>query len=226
MVQANCWLKNTKRCSMCECNAPTCMRFKKLNYLYDNSLLSDKQRQVVPLKPLDEEEYNKFLILQGCINDIENFVKEGKSVYIHSSNCGNGKTSWSIKFIQAYFDKIWGKTSLRPRALFISVPKLLIELKENISKKSEYVEFIKQNIEKADLVVWDDIATKSATTFEAECLFGMIDNRINLGKANIFTSNEDDKGIQNCLGDRLSSRITGSTYNIELKGKDMREAVK
>src|SRR5574344_1121260 len=39
---------------------------------------------------------------------------------VYSTNCGNGKTSWSLRLVQAYFNKIWPKASLTCKALFIN----------------------------------------------------------------------------------------------------------
>ena len=92
-------------------------------------------------------------------------------------------------FIGGCKRKIWSKCSLSCHVLFISVPRLLLALKDNIDTKSEYINHIKENITNCDLVIWDDIGTKQSTTFENENLLYMIDTRINNNKANIFTSN-------------------------------------
>lgn len=215
-----CWLKND--CNHCDCDK-VCMRLVKLNYIYDEALMSLSQRAHRSLVPdKDGTDLEEFKQLSELTKNIVDFVEGGKSLYLHSTNCGNGKTSWALKFINSYFNAIWAKTELTCRGLFINVPTLLMELKSNISQKSNYVAHIKENINDADLVIWDDIATKQASQFDAENLLSMIEMRINNGKANIFTSNLNDKDLHNCLGDRLSSRIVGSTYNIELNGKDKR----
>ena len=102
--------------------------------------------------------------------------------------------------LQTYFNKIWLRTDLRCRALFINVPLFLIKLKENISNKSEYITHIKENIYDCDLVIWDDIGTKSSTVYEGENLLSIIEYRIGNGKANIFTSNLNDKELHEALG--------------------------
>ena len=72
------------------------------------------------------------------------------------------------------------------------------------------------------MVIFDDIATKPATQFEADCLFTVIDNRMNEGKSNIFTSNLDPKYLTECVGQRISSRILYYSDNIEFVGQDKR----
>lgn len=217
----NCIYKD--RCKGNCPNTDMCIRKYKLDYIYRESLISDNQRKHRNLVlDADKSDLQQFKILKNIEDDIVNFVKNGDNLYIHSSNAGNGKTSWALRMIERYFDSIADYTALTCRALFISVPKFLVSLKENISDKNDYIQHIKANILKADIVIWDDIATKNSTTqFESEYLLNYIDNRIALGKTNIYTSNLNDKELETVLGYRLASRITES-YNIELKGADKR----
>lgn len=180
------------------------------------------RRNVVLHPEKDGTDLPEFRALKAMSDDIVNFVNDGRQLYLHSSQAGNGKTSWSLKLLQSYFNQIWEKSALRCRALFINVPTFLIELKNHISEKSEYVENILENVKKCDLVIWDDIGTKSATSFEHEHLLSMIDSRINNGKANIFTSNLNDEEMHQVLGDRLASRICNLDMNICFHGGDKR----
>ena len=81
---------------------------------------------------------------------------------------------------------------------------------------------MKKYVYSADIVVFDDIATKSATQFEHEILFNMIDARVNLGKSNIFTSNMDYVGLVNTVGERIASRIFNTSEKIRFDGQDKR----
>lgn len=217
-----CWLYN--QCNHKDCDKDFCIRKYKLDYLYNNSLLSPSQRYNVALFVDDDNsDLEAFKQLAAYQADIVSFVESGQNLYLHSSNCGNGKTSWAVRFIQAYFNKIWPKSPLTCRALFISVPRFLLALKDNIQNKNAYVEFIKENIMSADLVVWDDIATKVGTEFELNHLLSLIDGRIALGKSNIYTSNLDTRAMYNALGERLASRVCLYSKDIELKGADKRQ---
>lgn len=222
MIEENkdCWLIN--ECNKIDCNS-FCMRHFKLNYLYDAALISLQQRKHKCLRiDADETDMDEFSFLKKQEDDILNFVALGKNLYIHSQICGNGKTSWALRLVESFFNKIWIKSPLKCRALFISVPRFLLELKSNISQKSEYVEYIKANVNDADIVIFDDIATKAATSFEHEHLLSIIDTRISMGKSNIFTSNLTEEEMHSLLGDRLTSRIINNSINIELKGADKR----
>jgi DNA replication protein DnaC len=216
----DCWLKD--ECNQKDCDS-FCMRLFKLDYLYKEALISASQRKHVALRiDADGTDEQAFSALKNIENNIESFISQGKNLYIHSTNTGNGKSSWALRFIQTYFNRVWLKSSLRCRALFINVPRFLLSLKENISEKSDYVAHIKENILTCDIVVWDDIATKQTSIFESEHLYSMIEARIADGKSNIFTSNLTAVEMHKALGDRLYSRIVNLSQDIELKGSDKR----
>lgn len=212
-----------QKCNGVDCDKDFCMRKYRLDCLYDNSLLTDKQRQIGKLfTDEDGTDLHEFQRLADLEKKMDAFVDAGANLYLHSYNCGNGKTSWSIRLIVGYFNKIWYKSTFNCQALFISVPRYLLALKENISNKNDYAEFINKNVLDADLVVWDDIATKMGTEFELNHLLNIINTRMDNGKANIFTSNLGSKELANSLGERLASRICNKSIDIELHGSDKR----
>ena len=219
-LNKNCWLQD--HCNKIDCDK-FCLKYFKLNYLYDKALISEQQRKYIPLR-LDDTLIDKeaFNFLKHIEINIENFISGRNNLYIYSQIAGNGKTSWSLRLLQSYFNKIWLKSELKCRALFINVPRFLLALKDNITQKSDYIQHIKENILDCDLVIWDDIATKAVTQFESEHLLSIIDTRINAGKSNIFTSNLNDAELHSALGDRLHSRIMGMSHKVEFKGYDKR----
>lgn len=216
----DCWMKNNCKDP---CDSKLCIKLYKLNYIYEEAGVSLNMRQDIALRiDKDNSDLKAFQKLKNIQNNIVDFVNDGRQLYIHSKQAGNGKTSWAIKLLNEYINNIWENSPLICRALFINVPYFLLALKDNISTRSEYIQHIKDNILKCDLVIWDDIGTKSATPYEAENLLSMIEGRINGGKSNIFTSNLNDEELHLALGDRLYSRICNLDYNIEFVGGDKR----
>ena len=217
----NCWMK--EYCNQIDCNT-FCMKFYKINVLYDLSLIPLTKRKHIKLRidddGKDEQAFNQ---LKEIENNIVDFINNGKSLFLYSSITGNGKSLWTLRMVETFFNKVWLKSELKCRVLFISVPRFLLELKSNINEKSEYIEHINENVLDCDLVIWDDIATKLGTEFELSHLLSIIDTRINNGKSNMFTSNLSGVELNRALGDRLYSRIQNySDYVIELQGKDKR----
>lgn len=227
-LSGNCYLRDTcwkyqNKDPSCRETDIFCPRFFRMNYLYEQSLMSVKQRQHTLLRiDADGTDKEQFNILKSIENNIEQFVSQGTNLYIHSPICGNGKTEWSLRLLQSYIGKIWFKSDLRCRVLFVNVPRYLISLKESISTPSEYVSHIKKNIFEADLVVFDELGIKAATTFEYENLLNFINTRIDLGKSNIYTSNMTSADLNERLGARLYSRILNLSVDVELHGSDKR----
>lgn len=211
------------RCNHKDCDKDFCLRKYKMDTLYSAALMTESQKQHVVLKiDPDGTDLEQFQKLAAIEQDIVKFISEGKNLYLHSANCGNGKSSWSIRLVEAYFDKIWARTDGKCRVLFISVPRFLLALKDNITARSSYVEYIKDNVLEADLVIWDDIAAKMGSEFELTHLLNIIDNRLALGKSNIYTSNLNRQQLYTALGERLTSRIANMSTDIELFGADKR----
>jgi DNA replication protein DnaC len=194
-----------------------------MDSLYSAALMTESQKKHITLR-VDEDgtDLEQFKQLAAIEQNIVQFIADGKNLYLHSANCGNGKSSWSLRLVEAYFNKIWARTEAKCRVLFISVPRFLLALKDNITTRSSYVDYIKENVLEADLVIWDDIAAKMGSEFELTNLLNIIDNRIALGKSNIYTSNLNKQQLYTALGERLTSRIANMSIDIELFGTDKR----
>lgn len=225
MSEIKCWLED--QCNKKDCDK-FCLRKFKLDYLYNQSLLSYEQRKKIGLRLDNNSLLDKpvFDRLRNVELNIVDFIINGNNLYLWSHITGNGKTAWSIRLMQDYFNKIWPSSDLSCRALFINVPKFFLALKDNISEKSEYIAQIKSNVLKADLVVWDEVALKTLTPFEMENLLSLINNRIDLGKANVYTSNISPSELLNLVGDRLYSRIINKSEILEFREKDKRKICK
>ena len=219
-MNEKCWLK--EHCNKIDCDR-FCKKFFKVNFLYDMSLIPYNRRKHTNLyidnDGSDEKEFEKLSSIESNILD---FINNGDNLFLFSSNMGNGKTEWSLRLAERFISRIWATSDLTCRVLFISVPRFLLELKDNIANKSEYVEHIKKYVTTCDLVIWDDIATKLGTEFELSHLLSIIDNRMSNNKANIFTSNISPENLSSFLEPRLASRIANSSIQVMLQGADKR----
>ena len=219
--KSKCWYN--KVCDKNRCGENFCIRHYKMSCLSYLGLLEGKHKYPVPLKlegnDTDRDAFNELKNIQNNVND---FVNSGKNLLIFSQNTGNGKTTWSCKIMMSWFDSIWATTDLECRGLFISLPKLMSAMKENIAKSNDYFQYVNDNIINADLVIWDELNHKDYTEFEHDYLLNILSQRLSLGKSNIFTANNSLDTISKKLGTRLSSRIIGSSIKVELKSRDWR----
>lgn len=211
-----CWYKNkcTNECS------ESCIRYRLMYSLFKQSELPEVQWNYKALD-CNRDDYNAFKLLDELSNNIIDFVARGNQLYIYSDYCGNGKTSWAIRFMYKYFDKIWHKSSFDCKAIFVNTSKFLYNCKRSISQNVEGFEELCNKIADADLVIWDDVTCAKVTDYEHQILFQYIDDRICMGKANIFTGNHNREECIDTIGDRLTSRIF-SDYTVEFVEGDKR----
>lgn len=225
-LRSTCWKFQNKDDAECKTQNIYCPRLFRMNYLFDESLMSFKQRQHLSLR-IDEDgtDLEAFNRLKQIEENIEAFVSEGKNLYLHSTTCGNGKTAWALRLLQTYIGKIWYRSDLKCKVLFVNVPRFILALKDSISASNDYIDHIKKYIFDADLVVFDEIGTKSLTTWEHEQILNLVNTRIDMNKSNIYTSNLTANELRDKVGDRLYSRIINLSMNIELFGSDKRGVV-
>lgn len=221
-VKDTCKKRQSGNCA-CLCGNVYCPKLFKLEILYNNALLSPVQRQRTQLRlDADGSDRDAFNFLKQVEDNIVDFVKAGRNIYIFSHTTGNGKSAWALRLLQSYFNKIWYNSELTCRGLYVNVPRFLLSLKDNISERSDYIDHIKKYILTADLVVWDEMGYKNVTPFEAENLLNFINARIDLGKSNIYTSNLFPEELREKVGDRLYSRVINLSENIMFVGADKR----
>ena len=221
-LRDTCWKYHNKDAE-CKTQNIYCPRFFRMNYLFEESLMSMKQRQHISLR-IDEDgtDLEAFNKLKNIEQRIDEFVNGGNNLYLHSTTCGNGKTAWALRLLQSYIGKIWYKSDLKCRVLFINVPRYILALKDSISVSNDYIDHIKKYIFDADLVVFDEVGTKALTTWEHEQILNLVNTRIDMNKSNIYTSNLTGLELREKVGDRLYSRIMNLSVDIELFGSDKR----
>ena len=213
----SCWYKRicTEQCS------ENCIRYKLMYSLFKQSNLPEALWDYKELV-CHEKDLQVYKKLQAKSDAILNFIEAGNNLYIYSENCGNGKTTWAIRLMYSYFDKIWHKSCFDCKALFVSVPKFLYNCKRSISQDVKGFEELCNLISEVDLVIWDDIGEMKASDYEHQILFQYIDDRINSKKSNIYTSNKNKEQLEDVLGVRLASRIYNCSECIEFLEEDKR----
>lgn len=218
MTIENCWYKDV--CKLPECSS-ACVRFRCMNALFSRSRLPEARWKQFPLIAF-EDDLEAYTRLAEIKSNIENFIKSGRNVYIFSNTPGNGKTSWAIRLMSAYFDKIWDYGAFECRGIYLNVTSFLQLAKDNINSPSHDYYSLLNNLVKCDVVIWDDIGIEHTTEYEYKLLFNLIDQRIMAQKSNIYTSNISDNECTRVLGERLSSRILGNCEIFEFRDEDKR----
>lgn len=211
---SDCWYL-----AVCNEDCSKCVTYPQMKWQFDNSGLPKAKYKPIDLYASDED-YEVFVSLGEIRKNIVDFVEQGKNLYICGTNPGTGKTSWAIKMLQTYFHYVAEGNLFNVKGMFVSVPDLLLRLKDfNNPLSNEY----KDNLRNCDLLILDDIAVTGLSQYDYLQLFTLIDGRILSGKSMIFTSNNTSlKDLETSVGERLASRIWNTSKIVELKGGDMR----
>ncbi len=216
-----CWYNSacekyqTEECSW------KCRKMQQTKFLLDLSNLPGKMRRPLNLdiRKVDKESAK---YLNAILYDPRYFVDCGTNAYFYGST-GTGKTSWACKILNNYFASIAETNYNQCRGLFVSVPKLLRDIKMDIGHPNadpNFLEFI-HTLENTDLVVWDDIIQTTPTDYESVWLYSLINTRTLNCKANIFTSNLTPEQLTE-EDYRLASRICLNSVRIHFQGYDLR----
>ncbi len=163
-----------------------------------------------------------FSILADIQKNIDEFVDNGDNLMIYSQNCGNGKTSWAIKLLLSYFDKVWHYAGFECKGLFVNTIRFLNDSKRNISNPTKEFDELVHNIKTVPLVIWDDMASNNVSEYDSTLLYDLLDERLNKQLSNIYTTNCCENNLSSVLNSRLYSRIRSGSLMMEFKGKDMR----
>lgn len=203
-----------------ECN-DSCLRYLETKYMLENSNIPRAKWRINTLFP-DQCDLEAFEKLAEIRSNIIDFTENGSSLYIYSTNCGNGKTTWAIKLMLQYFHLRWPGNGFTKRGVFVNVPTFLYQCKEQISHPTHEFEQLKKSLEDIDLVIWDEIAGTRLSEYDFNNILVLLNTRELNEKANIFTSNIRPEELEKFVGAKLASRINGNCIRVELKGGDKR----
>ncbi len=204
-----------------ECHS-ACIRYVETKFLLQSSNIPESKQKVNKLFP-DDCDIPAFEELSNIRDSVCDFVNDGKTLYIYSTTCGNGKTTWAIKIMLQYFNEVWAGNGFTKRGLFVNVPTFLSMCKSTISHPDSAFDELRADITKLDLVIFDDIASTRLSEYDYNTMLNYIDQRVLNEKATIYTGNIVPKELSNYLGTRLASRVAGNNaIKIMLRGGDMR----
>lgn len=186
-------------------------------YLLQTSNIPKKFLKSKTLFPCqkDLKAFDTFVAIQ---DDIENFVKDGRTLYLWSSNVGNGKSSVACKLLKSYLASVCIGNGFKDRGWFEYVPSFLLLSKDFQNEERDmHIEALL----KRDFVVLDDIGVVENTNYDITMLLNIINTRYSNNLATIYTSNINPKKL---FSDnvRLTDRIC-SDIVIEIVGNGKRK---
>lgn len=188
-----------------------------MKYFEDKSLMNED------LKPCTIKGYvpvteSQKVARETAVEYIKNF--DGRSGLLFFGNPGSGKSHLLSGIVKGIIGQ-HGKS-----AIFISLPRLLSELKATFGKKDKNEMDILMALYAVDLLVIDEIggertdANDEGTPWAKKKLNEIVDARA--GKATCYSSNYDFEQLLNLYGERDFSRIVQYAEPIQVNGPNDR----
>lgn len=198
-----------------------CGGYRVLRALYNLSRIPEKYRYNIPLKP-EQVDIRSFEALNEYKETVIDRVEAGEGLYIWGKSTGSGKTSWACKIMSHYFRKIAFFTGLENEGLYIFLPTFLEDLRDSYDSKDPDFEQVLSMVKECKLLIIDDIGAERVTSWVRERMVSIINTRVSNNLATIYTSNLSPEELKVELGDRIASRVLGSSQVIEIAGGDRR----
>ncbi len=153
-------------------------------------------------------------ILQYCQKYARNFRPDSTSLLLYGRT-GVGKTHLSLAIASEVIKKGYN-------VIYDSVINLLGNIEqEHFGRAKENADTLSLLLE-CDLLILDDLGTEFDTTFNASCVYNIINTRLNKGLPTIISTNLDYIGIRAQYDERIVSRLYALYTSLQLMGADVR----
>lgn len=195
-----------------------CSRLNEIDTLFYNANIPRAYLQPMVLYP-EHIDIEMFEVLSSIKDNIVDAVGEGYNMYIQSSIKGNGKTSWGIKILQNYLHKVWSEPGGRTRGLYVDVPEYISQLKAEFDSKERDARDFAKDIDKADLVIFDNIDENRLTEWERSLLKQHIRKRLSNGLSTIFIGRYLGQQLKNMVGEDIAYFMIDRSQLFQLFGK-------
>ncbi|MFA5151276.1 MAG: ATP-binding protein [Clostridia bacterium] len=152
--------------------------------------------------------------------ELNHELKKGLFIF---GEVGKGKTIMSARIMWEEVKRNYIYDNDFKTFKFVSVPELLLELRNTFSSKESKELEILEKYANVDVLVLDDIGIEKVSEWTYQTLYLIINRRYEQLKTTIFTSNYSLNQLVALLNDdRIPSRIFEMCDIVELTGEDYR----
>ena len=151
-----------------------------------------------------------------CRKFVEEFDTSSESLLLYGP-AGVGKTFLTNCIAKALLDSCHS-------VVYYSAEQLFSLLSENAFRSygEAYDDTAARLIRECDLLIIDDLGTERVNSFSIAKLFNIINERLNLQKSTLISTNLTPDRLRDLYTERISSRLISSYELLELGGNDIR----
>jgi DNA replication protein DnaC len=156
-------------------------------------------------------------VLEDVKKYIRNFENENRNIYIFG-DVGRGKSFLINCIAKEILDRNFS-------VVYQTATKLFQFMNDYLYAFSERKEILQDEYDlifTSDLLIIDDLGVEKTRDSDAANLFDIVNTRIINQKPIIFSSNYNEDHMRDLYGDRIFSRIIGSSNIYEIFGEDLR----
>ena len=183
--------------------------FDALSYRYYDD------KEVIPQLGITNAAYMR-RVVKGCRDFVSNFDKKRENLLLTGST-GVGKTFLTNCIARELMDSYHPVIYLTAGDLFEVFSKNKFDY-ENAEEMKDMYRFVLD----CDLLIIDDLGTELNNSFTSSQLFYCINERMNMGRSTIISTNLTLARLRDSYTDRVTSRIMSGYTIIPLYGKDIR----
>ena len=140
-----------------------------------------------------------------------------RSLILYSQGFGTGKTHLAVAMLHRWIEQGGGMGH------FLHVPTLLSRIRRTFDQYAEENEFdIMDSIQRAGLVVLDDLGKEKASEWQEMTLYTLVNYRSVHGLPLVITMNLKPQQLERQIGPANVSRLLGMADFVEMEGLDYR----
>ena len=196
-------------------------RMEKENFAnFDIFIFDDKSKYEVDggLRSITERE-NIIEIRDRAYSFIDNFAQTGSKNLVYYGGVGLGKSYMCYSIAKELIDRGY-------RVLYLTINELMDMMQLYNFDRDMFAERYKMEdyfaVDKADLLILDDLGTELTNSFVRTILFNIINSRMINNKKMIISTNLSPDELMTRYEERVSSRIIENTDFIKFFGENKR----
>ena len=203
---------------MCEC-----MRRELVMAAYESSGLGQLMR-TQSFESFDLNYYAQGEERERMVRNLEilrayaaRFGKEAAEHLILCGATGLGKTHLSTALARALIERGFDVYYTTAQQMFYDFEHARFGTETGMERSADLSRY-----SECELLILDDLGTEVSNQFTNSCLYMVLNNRINLGRATVINTNLTGREIKERYADRIASRILGDFKPLIFAGTDIR----